>query len=574
METPSRNANPSHSAAQRTGFPKIAIFWVPEAYTLSPKLIMGRQSAGAGFLRAIAAAEPPHLFCYARSREEAEAFKRTVQENGGSHTEISWIPLLRPKGLRQAGLLYRPDANIASDAWRRAAHGDDRAYSICGVTHTTATHAIMEGITSLVTAPLHSWDALACTSHAVRDSVRSVLEAAGEHLKERLAATRIMLPQLPLIPLGVDCSAYEFSEDARAQARQELRIEADEVVVSYVGRLNFHGKAHPVPMYIALEQAAHAKRVILLQAGWFPNKAIETAFKKEASLFCPSVRCLFVDGRDPKIRDQVWAASDVFTSLVDNFQETFGLSPIEAMAAGLPSVISDWNGYRDTIRDGIDGFRVPTLSMPSGSGADLADRYDWGIDSYDFYTFHTSQLVSVDTDAAVEAYRKLISNRELRLKMGQAAQQRALAYFDWSVIRERYVALWEELNERRRADPAFQARYLPRRRPDRADPFTMFATYSTFVLDRRTEFQRRAECSIKDALSRRVLESTGKAIAVLPSPELIKEIFAVLPDNDWLNFEDLHKACPGHEVIELARAVVWLSKFAILRSRVPAKTTR
>ena len=125
METRSKLAkDPSHPTAQNGEFPKLAIFWVPEAYTLSPKLIMGRQSAGAGFLRAIAAAKPQHLFCYARSREEAEAFKRTVQENGGSRTEISWIPLLRPKGLRQAGLLYRPDANIASDAWRRAAQGN------------------------------------------------------------------------------------------------------------------------------------------------------------------------------------------------------------------------------------------------------------------------------------------------------------------------------------------------------------------------------------------------------------------------------------------------------------------
>jgi hypothetical protein len=233
METPSTPEERSHLAAQDPKFPNVAIFWVPEAYALSPKLIMGRQSAGAGFLRAIAAAKPQRLFCYARSREEAEAFKRAVQESGGSRTEISWIPLLRPKGLRQAGLLYRPDANIASDAWRRAAQGDDRAYSICGVTHTTATHAIMEGITSLVTAPLHSWDALVCTSHAVRDSVRSVIEAVGEHLKERLAATRITLPQLPLIPLGVDCGAYQFSEDARAQARQVLGIEADEVAVCY-----------------------------------------------------------------------------------------------------------------------------------------------------------------------------------------------------------------------------------------------------------------------------------------------------------------------------------------------------
>ena len=30
------------------------------------------------------------------------------------------------------------------------------------------------------------------------------------------------------------------------------------------------------------------------------------------------------------------------------------------MAAGVPLVVSDWNGYRDLVRNGIDGFRVPT----------------------------------------------------------------------------------------------------------------------------------------------------------------------------------------------------------------------
>jgi starch synthase len=561
----------SSSAAPKPEFPNVAIFWVPEAYTLSPKLIMGRQSAGAGFLRAIASVKPQHLFCYSRSKEEAEEFKHTFHENGAPDTAISWIPLLRPKGLRQAGLLYRPDANIASDGWRRAAQGDDRAYSICGVTHTTATQAIMEGIASLVTAPLYSWDALVCTSHAVRDSVRSVLEAAGEHLKERLGATRITVPQLPLIPLGVDCSDYVFSHETRVQARQALGIAPDEVVISYVGRLSFHGKAHPVPMYIAIEQAAHDNRVVLLQAGWFPNKAIETAFQKEAALFCPSVRCIFAEGRDPKIREQVWAASDVFTSLVDNFQETFGLSPIEAMAAGLPSIISDWNGYRDTIRDGVDGFRVPTLSMPSGTGGDIADRYDWGIDSYDFYTFHASQLVSVDVDAAAEGYRRLILDRELRAQMGHSARQRALAYFDWSLVLERYVALWEELRERRRADPVFNVRLVPRRRPNRADPFTMFATYPTHVIGSKTEFQLRSGCTLEQALARLKLDSTGKATAVLPSPELTKEILSVVPEDGWLSFDKLHQSCSGHEPVTLARAVVWLSKFGILRSSVPGE---
>jgi len=412
-------------ALQAADFPELALLWVPEAYSLDQQGLMGRQSAGAGFIRAIAAAAPPRLYCYAQTRAEAEAFKRTIESNGGPDTVINWVPLVRPKGLHHAGLLYRPDANIASDAWRRAAHGGDRAYSICGVTHTTATHTIMESLAALLTAPLHSWDALVCTSHAVRDSVRSILEAAAEHLKSHLGATRLPMPQIPLIPLGVDCNAYAFSQGARQDARKALGIDKDETLVVFLGRLSFHSKAHHVPMYLALEQAAQGHRVVLLQAGWFGSESVEAAFRDEARQFCPSVRCLFADGRDAKVREQVWAAADVSTSLVDNFQETFGLTPIEAMAAGLPSVVSDWNGYRDTVRDGIDGFRVPTLSMPSGTGGDLADRYDWGIDSYDFYIFHGSQLVAVDVDAAAEAYRKLITDPALRARMGQAARQRA-----------------------------------------------------------------------------------------------------------------------------------------------------
>jgi glycosyltransferase involved in cell wall biosynthesis len=552
----------------RSEFPDIAIFWVPEAYTLGQNLIMGRQSAGAGFIKAVAAARPQQLFCYAKSKEESEVFKRVVESNGGSDTTIHWIPWVRPKGLRQAGLLYRPDANIASDAWRRAAQGDHRAYSICGVTHTMATHVVMEAIASLVTAPLHTWDALVCTSRAARDSVRSVLEAAGEHLKDRLGATRFPLPQIPLIPLGVDCAAYTFDQKTRVESRRAMGIEPDEVVISYVGRLSFHGKAHHVPMYLALEQAAHGHQVVLLQTGFFPSKSIETAFHEEARLFCPSVRCIFLDGRDPSACKQTWAATDIFTSLVDNFQESFGLTPIEAMAAGIPSVVSDWNGYRDTVRNGIDGFRVPTLSMPPGTGGDIADRYDLELDAYDFYMFHGSQLVAVDVDAAAEAYRKLISDRDLRARMGEAARKRALASFDWAVIRAKYVALWEELAERRCADPTFHSQYLPRRRPDRADPFTMFASYPTRAMEARIAFQRCGGCSVDQALARLKLNSTGKATAVLPTPELVSELMALVPEDRWITFENLLRDSPNREGVTLGRAAVWLCKFGILRSRM------
>ena len=61
------------------------------------------------------------------------------------------------------------------------------------------------------------------------------------------------------------------------------------------------------------------------------------------------------------------AAADVGISLVDNAQETFGLAVAEAMAAGLPMVVSNWSGYRDLVREGVDGYLIPSAWASSAS---------------------------------------------------------------------------------------------------------------------------------------------------------------------------------------------------------------
>jgi glycosyltransferase involved in cell wall biosynthesis len=78
-------------------------------------------------------------------------------------------------------------------------------------------------------------------------------------------------------------------------------------------------------------------------------------------------------------------AADLFISLADNIQETFGLTPVEAMAAELPVLVTDWDGYRETVRDGMDGFRIPTWMPPPTFGQDLAVGYALGLLSYDQY---------------------------------------------------------------------------------------------------------------------------------------------------------------------------------------------
>lgn len=542
-----------------------AILYESSAYSLKGK-IMGRQATGAALMQTIANSRPEKLWCYTHTRASAQLCAQTLGELGAPRTGVAWIPYEKPERLAEPGLLYRPDPGIGQHAWHRLARATPRAYSLCGVTQTISSHGPMSAFVDYLSAPVESWDAVICTSTVSRDAVRHVLEQQAEYLRERHGALRFTLPQLPLIPLGIHANQFASTPEMRAAARQRLGLADDEVVVLFAGRLIVHGKAHPLPMYLALEQAAQDRKVVLIQAGKAPNLEVERIYMEEPKRFCPSVRVIMVDGGDFDLYRATWAAADIFTSLSDNFQETYGLTPVEAMAAGLPVVVSDWNGYRDTIRDGVDGIRVPTLTLPPGLGGDLADRHEMGIDSFDAYSYFTSQLVAVDIEATAQAYRHLIDDPELRRRMGAAGARRAREVFDWVVIFRRYQALWEELAERRRSDVQLAAPLSRRRRPDRADPFSMFATYPTHHAGSGMAFRRRPGVDAAEASSRREIASISFAKAALPGPDLIASVLAAT-DGSWTPFEAVIISIPTVQPNTIASALTWLCKVGALDFR-------
>ena len=456
------------------------IFYQAEGYMTNGDKLMGRQAAGEGLLRAAAQSNAELLSCHTDSTQSAQHFAGQLSQYG-FRGQTSWVPTNSPAGLANSGCLYLPGPNLMDSAWRRAPLGD-RAYSLCGITHTTASHLAMTSITDLLVAPVRSWDALICTSTAVRDTVRIVLENQADYLRDRLGASRFELPQLPVIPLGVHTSDYEFSEVERATSRTNLGIDQNDIVILFVGRLSFHAKAHPQQMFTALERASKKHRVHLVQCGWFPNEPIENAFNDAAKLLCPSITLHYLDGRDAKQRRQAWASAHIFVSLSDNIQETFGLTPIEAMASGLPVIVTDWNGYKDTVRDQIDGYRIPTITPPAPLGTDLAQRYENGTDTYDVYCGLASQLTALAPSALETAFSKLINDGALRQQMGAAGAARGRDTYEWNLIYQRYQTLWDELAERRRADPDLFGQSKSVARPDRLDPFATFAGYPTAQL--------------------------------------------------------------------------------------------
>ncbi|SFD18942.1 glycosyltransferase family 4 protein [Massilia yuzhufengensis] len=542
---------------------RFALHYLPEAFSTAGQKLMGRQSAGVGLLRAIARhTDAAEIGCFAAERAHADAFGAALHEDGYGG-EIAWIPRSAPEQLEPYGCLVHPGPGIERLAWRRLAAGE-RGYSLCGVTHGTASHEMMSMVTNLLVAPVRSWDAIICTSRVVRDSLRVLVEEQADYLRTRLSAQRFELPQLPLIPLGVHCADLRPDAARRAEARARLGIGADDVAFLYLGRLSVHAKSHPQQMFTALERAEKGgRRVHLIMAGWYAGEAMQAAFQEAAALLCPSVRLVELDGREHANQRDAWAAADVFTSLSDNVQETFGLTPVEAMASGLPCVVSDWNGYRDTVRDGVDGYRIPTVMPGPGAGLDLALRYDDGVDSFDMYSGHASQAVALDGALLAQAYGRLVCDAGLRRELGAQARRRAETEFDWAVVYGRYRALWQELAERRRADPVL-APALPMRAPDRPDPFKLFATYPTRPLTAASLVELAPDASLARVNQYRELAINRYAGASLPTLEDFGQLFGAIGPRP-VEVEELIDTLGPCDRPTLLRGLAWLCKMDLLR---------
>ena len=461
----------------------VCIYYHPEAYSITGDRLMGRNAAGESFLRGFFkhSKRTESFWVYNDNSEEVKSF-RSLSNSFGRSENVLQVSKKRYSRLKDASVLYYPGPDLEPLARHRSFFGDG-AWSLCGITHTTASAGAMDAIVNLVASPTREWDGLICPSSAVKGHVLNVIDAQKEYLSQEIGATRFTLPQMPVIPLGVHLEDFVFNEETRVTSRQSLGIASDAIVFLYVGRLSFHAKAHPLQMYKALELSAEktSKDLVLIECGWFANNYIREAFTAAAQEICPSVRVINLDGRNQSEREKAWSSADIFCSLSDNIQETFGIVPLEGMAASLPVVVSDWNGYKDTVNDGVEGFRIPTISPESGLEGDLAYRHDLGIDTYDMYCGFSSSFVGVNIQSLMDSFCRLIEDKNLRLSMGAAGRERIKNQYDWAHVIKLYESFWEELNDLRKIESNDKKERSRTRKfpPNRMDPSTAFAHYPT-----------------------------------------------------------------------------------------------
>ncbi|NDV02515.1 glycosyltransferase family 4 protein [Pseudoroseicyclus tamaricis] len=516
-----------------------ALYFHPDQIEGEGRDLVGRRSAGEGFLKAwvrhgptgelgVLTETPTHAAALEKAlsaRDMPRALRSHALSSGGD--------------LSALGTIFFPTPGYSSAPWARLRHGPASA-SFVGLTHTVSTRRIVESLHDLLTQPVEPWDAVICTSRAVKSVMEKHFQAEADYLRHRYGAARVPLPQLPVIPLGIHTEDFAPRPGAREEMRARHAAPDGAIVVLTMGRLSIAEKANPLPLFLALQRLAEAGHdVHLWLTGWTDREAQEALHREGAAALAPGVTTTLVDGRNPQIRRDIWAGADIFTLPADSIQETFGLVPVEAMAAGLPVVMPDWDGFRDTVVHGETGLLVATRMAPPGAGAALGRRFAEGRDQYLQHLSLVQAQVQIDVPAYAEALAALAADPALRARMGAAARAHAAANLDWRAIIPRYLALADELGDRRAA----AGPQPPRPSPLEGDPFALYAGYPSTTLRPETLVTpngtpTEAQLEEIDRLSARLLYRRQ----TLP-PARIAALCATLSAEGPMTVEALSRAC-------------------------------
>jgi UDP-glucose:(heptosyl)LPS alpha-1,3-glucosyltransferase len=205
---------------------------------------------------------------------------------------------------------------------------------------------------------------------------------------------------------GVDVARFSSPErDAcRAEIRSRYGIGADDLLLLFVG-MNFEVKGLDA-IIVAVAKAREARpdaNIKLLVVG----RGDKRKYGKIAESLGISQAVVFAGTQHAGL-ERYYRAADAFTLF--SAYDTFGMVVLEAMAAGLPVIVSPNVGAKDLVQDGVNGYILPT---------------------------------PYDVDAAADFIVQLI-NKEKREAMGAAAAQTASMH-DWQKLAEKMEQLYLEI---------------------------------------------------------------------------------------------------------------------------------
>lgn len=222
--------------------------------------------------------------------------------------------------------------------------------------------------------------------------------------------------RMSIVPCGFD--PEEFRPMSRARARAELGLDPNEFIVLQLGRLvPRKGVDNVIRSLAHLPPDVPARVLVVGGESREPDEALTPeigrlrAVAREAGV---AARVTFTGQRQRSELRRYYAAANVFATTP--WYEPFGITPLEAMACGVPVVGSAVGGIQYSVTDGVTGFLVPPHDPVA-----LAARL-------------------------LELYR----NPALAAALGRAGIRRARSMFTWEEVARQLAEVYEDLRERRR----------------------------------------------------------------------------------------------------------------------------
>ncbi len=348
-------------------------------------------------------------------------------------------------------------------------------FPITGITHSISYRENFSNFAQMLFGGTRPYDSIICTSRGAKDVMTKIMEMLKDNLSESSGGKVEYKGRFDQIPLGIDVERFQGVD--KASARLRLKLPPDDFIVLGVGRFSVYTKMDLYPLLNAFKMVLERikpRNALLILAGMDELNYIQI-LKDFADNLGIGRSVQFIKDFSDAEKTLLYAASDVFVSPSDNLQETFGLSVIEAMAAGKPVVVSDFDGYKDLVVHGETGYKVPTYWM---KGHDLLSQLTPVLFRPVYHLFYAQSLF-IDVKLMADYITELLLNQNLREEMGHRALEKARREFAWKVVIKQYEDLWQELYSIAQKDDS----PAQIKDPFQLDYFSIFRQYPTGVIE-------------------------------------------------------------------------------------------
>jgi glycosyltransferase involved in cell wall biosynthesis len=319
---------------------------------------------------------------------------------------------------------------------------------ISGVTHSLDGSWMQTRFIQILLAGPKHYDCIVCSSECARDMLSRAFSTIREAFVESFGGCLPPPPEMVHIPLGI--SDRDFQVKDRRQCRDELGIPAHQFVMLSLARFSPRQKMDLSPLLELLEWLFRNGKLpsfTLILAGAGKPADLDLAHRMVDRLHLQDhVRIESNISVDRKTT--LYSAADIFITLSDNYQETFGITILEAMSHALPVIASDFSGYKELVDDGGTGFLIPSYGSMNQDPWDLT----MGLLDPSSARYYLAQKVSVDMAVLARAIVELASNPDRRRDMGVRARAHAMRYH-WQSIIPRYEEMWHEQKQKAMVAP-------------------------------------------------------------------------------------------------------------------------